>query len=336
MKTQSYDFDSLNEADVREEIVAPLLRALNYRAGTQNNIVREQPLNYPRAFLGKKKKSDPILRGRADYICEVKNNVRWVIETKAPAAILDSDSIEQGWSYANHPEVRAVYFCLTNGRHFKVFQTNKGPDAPPILEWDYHNMEESFGKIQNLLGPDSIIREHPTYHVDVGEPIGQGLRSIVRITNGFIIYETNSLNIPALTEMITTITDGSIEHDENGRMEAHVETLVPFQSLQELNQRLGLHSMILRSEDKAISSDPARPTRFHSIREVILPQGEKVLNLTIWQKQSLPCNIPVRAETTGIGALQGHTFSGQFRGRLDYPSLNLKIAVDGSFQVHLS
>ena len=72
-----YDFNSLNETDIREEIIAPLLRYLGYRSGTSNNIIREQPLSYPKEFLGKKKKNDPILRGRADYICDVKGQVKW-------------------------------------------------------------------------------------------------------------------------------------------------------------------------------------------------------------------------------------------------------------------
>ncbi len=64
-------FDDLNETDVREEIVAPLIRNLGYRSGTENNVIREQSLRYPRAFLGHKNPGkDPIRRGKADYILE--------------------------------------------------------------------------------------------------------------------------------------------------------------------------------------------------------------------------------------------------------------------------
>ena len=68
------NFASWNEQDVREEFLAPLLKQLGYAKGTESNIIREQSLSlrYPKAFLGRKKpKSDPILRGEADYICEV-------------------------------------------------------------------------------------------------------------------------------------------------------------------------------------------------------------------------------------------------------------------------
>ena len=109
-----FDFQKLNETDIREEIVTPLLRHLGYRSGTHHNVIREQLLSYPKSFLGRKKNTDPILRGRADYICEAHNKIRWVIEAKSPDAPLDQDAQEQSWTYANHPEIRAVYFCLTN------------------------------------------------------------------------------------------------------------------------------------------------------------------------------------------------------------------------------
>ena len=130
MEFPPYDFDTLNETDIREEIVAPLLRILGYRSGAENNVIREQPLNYPKSFLGRKKGSDPILRGGANYICEIQKQVRWVIEAKSPDAAIGLESEEQSWSYANHPEIRAVYFCLANGKEFKIFQTNRGPEAP--------------------------------------------------------------------------------------------------------------------------------------------------------------------------------------------------------------
>ena len=81
-------------------------------------VIREQSLRYPRKFLGRKDLSkDPELRGKADYILEAKRKVRWVLEAKAPDGQITQDDIEQAWSYANHPEVRAVYFVLCNGAH---------------------------------------------------------------------------------------------------------------------------------------------------------------------------------------------------------------------------
>src|ERR1019366_7057595 len=64
------DFSSMNETDVREMIVRPLIESLGYRYGTEANIRTEQTLRYGMAFLGRKNpKRDPDLVGRADYIC---------------------------------------------------------------------------------------------------------------------------------------------------------------------------------------------------------------------------------------------------------------------------
>jgi hypothetical protein len=88
------EFQQLNEADVRAEIIDPLLRLLGYRAGaTDSKIIREQSLllRYDKASLDRKnQKSDLVLRGRADYICEVDNSIRWVIEAKPPVVALSS------------------------------------------------------------------------------------------------------------------------------------------------------------------------------------------------------------------------------------------------------
>ncbi len=155
-------FEELNETDIREEVLAPLVRTLGYRSGTSHNVIREQSLRYPRAFLGRKDvKKDPLLRGKADYILEANGKVRWVIEAKAPDVEINIDSIEQAWSYANHAEVRAVYFVLSNGKILQIFQTNQGPNSGPIFSVTYEALEQKLSNIKNILSPEAILRDHP-------------------------------------------------------------------------------------------------------------------------------------------------------------------------------
>ncbi len=180
-----------------------------------------------------------------DYICEAHNQVRWVIEAKSPGSVLDKDAEEQSWSYANHPEIRAVYFCLMNGYELQIYQTNRGPDETPIFQCDYEQLKDSLAVIENILSPDSILRDHPPQEIDTGRPIGPGLRSIVRITNGSITYHSNTLQLPPLIGLSMSITSGSVERNDSGNLEAYIETEVPFQSLQTLNEKLGLHSLRL-------------------------------------------------------------------------------------------
>lgn len=336
MRFPPYNFDTLNETDIREEIIAPLLRSLGYRSGTENDVIREQPLNYPKSFLGLKKGSDPILRGRADYICEVQQQVRWVIEAKSPDAPLDQDAEEQSWSYANHPEIRAVYFCLTNGREFKIFKTNRGPEASAIFHCRYEDLEKNLDTIHNILSPEAIIRDFPAQEIDRGEPIGPGLRSIVRVTNGAITFQKNSLDFQPLIGLTVTITEGSLERNIEGRLEGYLETMVPFQSLQKLNERLGLHSLRLKSDDRSLSINPAHPSRFASTTSHILPKGETGLDLMTWREVPFPMNMNVKTQTTAVGYLQGHVLQGEFQALLLFQDMGFQLGLEGSFRLHLS
>jgi Type I restriction enzyme R protein N terminus (HSDR_N) len=95
------DFSSMNETDVRETIVRPLIESLGYRHGTEANIRTEQTLRYGKTFLGRKNpKKDPDLVGRADYICEVISFGRWVVEVKSPAESITQDAVEQAHIFA--------------------------------------------------------------------------------------------------------------------------------------------------------------------------------------------------------------------------------------------
>ncbi len=156
------DIGAFNETDVREEIISPLLRHLGYRAQSSANIVREQSLRYPRAFLGRKNPlRDPPLRGRADYILEVQGPIRWTIEAKPPTAPISLDDIDQAYTYACHPEVRAVLFAIVNGTELRVYQTNRGPEAAPMLALEYGDISRAMQRIENLLGPEAVRRDHP-------------------------------------------------------------------------------------------------------------------------------------------------------------------------------
>ena len=336
MEFQPYNFNTMNESDIREEIIAPLLRHLGYRSGTENTIIREQALSYPKSFLGRKKNNDPILRGRADYICIAKGRVKWVIEAKAPDSELDKEVEEQSWSYANHAEIRAVYFCLTNGKEFRIFQTNKGPEVGAIFCCKYEEIQQSLIIIENFLSPDAILRDHPEREIDHRPPLGPGLRSLVRITNGFITFSSNTLNLQPMSGLTMSVTQGSVERNENDKLEVYMETIVPFQSLQRLNEKLGLHSLRLMSESTSLSTDSTAPSTFISTTYHVLPQGESVLNLLTWCEEPFPMNIRTRAVTAASGHLVGNIFQGKFEANLTYEEIKLTVGLTGIFYLHLA
>ena len=153
------EFEKLNEAAVREQVISPFLQHLGYRSCTQYDIIYERLLRYPRASLGRKNpERDPPLRGSADYILEINGLIRWVIEAKPPVPIT-IDDIQQAWTYANHPEVRAVYFVLCNGQMMEVLYTQHGPSVPAILSVSYEQLANQWGKIADRLSPRALLRD---------------------------------------------------------------------------------------------------------------------------------------------------------------------------------
>ena len=336
MKFEPLDFDQLNETDIREEVIAPLLRYLGYRSGTLNNIIREQSLKYPKIFLGRKNpQKDPEIRGVADYICEVEGKIRWVIEAKSPSVTITLEEIGQSYSYANHSEIRAVYFCVCNGKELQVFQTNRGPNVGALLTVNYEHLNDSLESIVNILSPSAILRNFPDIEIDVGKPIGPGLRSIVRITGGQIIFSENSINAPCLKGLTLSVTEGAVER-KNGNLVAFLNTCSPFAQLQAFNERLGLTTFEAVSSDKSISTVPEHPTDFKNTQNVILPAGESILDLNSWQQIKLPINITCQTETLARGYLQGQDFIGKFYCKFFYVESRVNVELAGSFNIHLA
>ncbi|NTU74476.1 type I restriction enzyme HsdR N-terminal domain-containing protein, partial [Candidatus Roizmanbacteria bacterium] len=310
---ESLSFEILNETDVREEIIAPLIRKLGYCSGSKNNVIREQSLRYPCSFLGRKNpKKDPLLRGKADYILEVENRVRWVIEAKAPEVTIGIDDIEQAWTYANHSEVRAIYFVLCNGRYFQVYRTSNSPEAPPVLTLTYEQLEKDYLILSNLLGPDALLRDFPDLSIDIGLPIAPGLRSIARITNGLIRYGENTIGSKVLSELQIGIQEGAFERDSDGKIVVFIRTVDPTRSLQELSERLGLSKYEMFSSDSQLSTDEDNPTRFIYTKRVILAAGEKLFNLETWSNIDIPINMTFDIQVEAVGVYRNRMFIGEY------------------------
>jgi hypothetical protein len=126
------------------------------------------------------------------------------------------------------------------------------------------------------------------------------------------------LPIQPLQQMIMTVTDGSVERGENGLLGAHLWTLVPVQSLQELNEKLGLDQRWLTSESTVISIDSGQPTVFENEKRMFLPKGTAVLNPTNWTETEMMMNVTAVVRTRAAGYLAGRVFTGQFLAATTY------------------
>ncbi|MNX57671.1 hypothetical protein D3C86_884920 [compost metagenome] len=292
--------------------------------------------------LGREKATDPPLRGKADYILEAGRKVRWVVEAKAPSAPLDAAVEAQAWTYANHPEVRAVYFLVTNGRQFRLYATNRGPDGDPVLEFAYEDIPQRLLVITNTLGPAGILRDFPEIQIDYGEPLGPGLRSTVRISSGRMKVHRSEPRIAPVDQITVSIVDGfATRRPEGGILVTYVSE-VAVTPLQAMNEQLGLNAMELTTDDNTLSADSERPTRFRAARVVVIPQGTASFDINTWQHGVAVVDMRVEITLEAEGHLSGQEFLGKFisamRLTMDLPDVGpreLHVKNSGTFQLNL-
>ena len=139
-----------------------------------------------------------------------------------------------------------------------------------------------------------------------------------------------------LSELQTGISEGAIERDEQGRMIAYLKTTGPSRSLQELNERLGFSTFEMTSIDRSISDNPDSPTIFTYENTVILPSGEKLLDLRTWTDVILPLNISCQVFAEARGIIKENKFFGNFITRMNYIEFKMTVDMAGSFEVFLA
>ncbi|MBC7614480.1 MAG: type I restriction enzyme HsdR N-terminal domain-containing protein [Pedobacter sp.] len=146
-KKISSDAD-FKEDSVREVIILPILKQLGY---LQQNIVRSKTLIHPFIKTGSTKRAIKLI---PDYSLKVENNFAWVLDAKAPnEKVVNSDNVEQVYSYSEHPEIRSTYFALCNGLEFALYRKETNI---PILYFEMNEVEQSWDKLKSFLSPTSF------------------------------------------------------------------------------------------------------------------------------------------------------------------------------------
>lgn len=307
------DFNRMNETDVREIIVRPLLERLGYAHGTKANIRTEVALRYEKAFLGRKKpRKDPPLAGRADYVCDATSYGRWVVEVKAPSQAITQDDVEQAHTYSAHPEIAAAYFLLTNGREFRLYATAQL--TQPILAWAYEETDQKIMNLFNVVGYEAIRSLMQITKPDANKPLGSRLPSAVKILGGEVVYGDHWSDHPlfqsnALKGTVGAITGGEVKRNEDGRLCATIGIRSAFQQVMELNKLMGLDEESFHCSDEFISRDIERPTIFQSVVSNQLTAGQKVRIFPGLLPLSLP-GFQFTVTTSATGYVDGATFVG--------------------------
>jgi hypothetical protein len=275
-----FDFSALSEADIREEIIAPVLRALGYRSGTINTVIREKAieLRYPHLSLGRTKAGkEPVLRGRPDYVCEARNVTRWCIEAKSPNEDIQRRDIEQGHSYAFHAELRAPFFVLCNGRQWQIFESYRGPGAEPILVLSHHELRTKFYLLYNLLSPAALDRRFPVQTIDRGRPLASQFGSRAAIVGGFTRYDSIDSAFDGLPEAVAApvaaqaqklvgyqaaINGDACYRDDSLGIVADVTMHFPHETMRDFAVAIGIDRNRYVTRDACVSENPEAPTIF--------------------------------------------------------------------------
>lgn len=142
------DFPEYKEDAVREDLIAPLLRRLGYKATGPERMQRSKTLVHPFVMIGSKKNQVNIV---PDYTLYVDDKPTVIIEAKGPSEeLLHSHHVEQAYSYAIHPEVRANSYALCNGRELVVYSVSQWQ---PVLRVELPKIEDSWADVEEALLP---------------------------------------------------------------------------------------------------------------------------------------------------------------------------------------
>lgn len=326
----------MNEADVRGEILDPLLRRLGYAMTGEATIRREHHLVYPFLYLGRKKPGKDLrLQGNADYTLEVAGHARWTLEAKSPAAALDDDVLQQAWSYAIHPEVQSTYFAICNGKHFLLFATSSAWGSNPLVSCTYAELDSRFDEVKAFLGPSQIARRHPNHLTHAGRPLGPNLRAFERVASGAISYEKSSLPVPLLSQLQVAIVDGSIRRDSTGKIQAQLLTRGPFRDMQSHLEGLGLQVQTYVTDDDQLSVSPAAPTVFLYEADELFPFA---MNHETFEVQLLDTPMRVLIRAKAIGHFESDRFSGTFTAEMTFHTAGGTFPArgEGTFELRLS
>jgi hypothetical protein len=146
--------DSWIETDVREEVLAPLVRLLGYSKSTEYDINREQPLlTHPFLMVGSEKV-------RLDYAFAIRRRSFWILEAKRPSVRLLPEAVHQAYFYAIHPEVQARFFAVCNGHDFALYDVRDVDEKySPTLRFSIRQLRSHFPSLRDILGSDRVRDE---------------------------------------------------------------------------------------------------------------------------------------------------------------------------------
>jgi len=151
-----FNFDILEDPEfkedsVREEIIVPIIKELGYSSSGKNRIVRSRRLKHPFVSIGSGRLKVSII---PDYLFIVGKKPFLILDAKSPTENINKTKhCEQAYSYAIHPEIRAKYYALCNGKEFLLYYISK---FEPLLYFKIKDIDEHLPTLKKLLHPEIL------------------------------------------------------------------------------------------------------------------------------------------------------------------------------------
>lgn len=148
-----FDFSILDDPDykedsVREDLITPMLKRLNYSPTGPFKIIRSKSVDHPFVKTGSGNRE---IKSIPDYLLEVNGRYAIVLDAKSPGEeILSGEHREQAYFYSLHPEIKTKYYALCNGKEFVIFQVD---ETKPLLHFHLSEIEKHWPKIEEYLSP---------------------------------------------------------------------------------------------------------------------------------------------------------------------------------------
>ncbi len=143
-RIENLDVDGFSEADVRAEIIDPILTILGYRKGEDYSVDREKNITF---IEGKKR--------FIDYNLTLWRKNFWIIEAKRPRPDrprFGYNDLSQVLEYAVHPEIDASIVLLCDGIKIEIFDREQSIDKP-LLQIKMGSIVKRFDEIRRIISP---------------------------------------------------------------------------------------------------------------------------------------------------------------------------------------
>ena len=317
------ELPELNEQDVREEILAPILSSLGYSTFGPNQINREREIRYPYQQLGRKgKKGKKRLIAKPDYELSAGPHHKIVIEAKSTKINISEDDIDQAYTYAAHPEVKAVVYIVTNGRKIFIFHTFNANPYQPIREINYAELK-FLPESLIFLAPNNVQQNFPLPKKDLGVPIivarsSSKMRGAGQLafSHGENIILGQNQDMAIISDHPSDISDCEIKRKDDGRIQIHFDAISRNKYVRDFQEKIGFNTINAIAHDAYISTDFNKPTLFTGDYNLILDSGTEMLDPASGQRVLIPIDLMILQRFSALVVINGDIANFMFEGKM--------------------